>query len=144
MEHAGLGDLMHRRLLLLVTALGEGGTGLLLLVWPDLPLWWLLGVDGALPETFVTARIAGVALMAIGVNCWLDREENVSRSRHGLLTAVFIYDVGAAGLLAYAGSGLGMTGVLLWPAVVLHGSLAVWSTACLWAEHHCSTKRGTT
>lgn len=135
---------MRRKYLLIVTAVGEAGIGLALLAAPSVVLLLMLGVTSGAPEALVVGRIAGMALLAISVNCWLDRKENVSRSRHGLLWAVVIYDVGAAGLLEYAASGLGMTGVLLWPAVALHGSLAVWSMACLRDEQHSSTTPGTT
>jgi hypothetical protein len=122
---------MHRTNLLIVTALLELGTGLLLLLLPALPLALLLGVtEGSPPETLVVARLAGVALLAIGVTCWLGRRDNLNPAQLGVLAGVLVYDVAVAGLLAYAGLFLNLAGVALWPAVVLHTALAVWCVFC--------------
>ncbi|HEV3236424.1 MAG TPA: hypothetical protein VGZ25_05520, partial [Gemmataceae bacterium] len=87
------------------------------------------GVSEAGPETVFIARVAGAALLSIGVTCWLGRSDQ-QNSTH-VLVGVLIYDVAAAALLAYAGLVLGMSGIALWPAVVLHTALAVWCLACL-------------
>jgi hypothetical protein len=127
---------MHRANLLIVTALGETGTGLLLLVWPPVLLALLLGVNQASPETTCCARIAGAALLAIGVACWLGRSDTRSSAQLGLLIGVLIYDVAAALILAYTGLFVTLVGMALWPAVVLHAALAVWCALCLWAKPH--------
>src|SRR5262249_36575021 len=80
------------------------------------------------------ARVAGAALLAIGVACWLARGDERSPAQLGLLAGVLIYDVAAAVLLAYAGLVLSMVGIALWPAVVLHTALAVWCVLCLWVR----------
>jgi hypothetical protein len=125
---------MSRTSLLLVTGLGEAGTGLLLLAWPPVPIVLLLGVDQASPETLATARIAGAALLAIGVGCWLGRNDHHRPAQNGLLLGVLIYDLAAAAILAYAGWFLDLVGILLWPAVLLHLALAVWCVLCLWGK----------
>jgi hypothetical protein len=117
---------------LIVTAFGEGGTGLLLLVWPQAPLALLLGVEQPSPEGLVSARIAGAALVALGVACWVGRSDKQSCTLIGLLIGVLIYDVAAAMLLAHAALFMNMLGIALWPAVLLHAALAVWSVVCLW------------
>jgi hypothetical protein len=111
---------------LIVTAASEAGTGLLLLVWPPVLLALLLGVDQASPETTCCARIAGAALLAIGVACWIGRSDTNSSAQLGLLIGVLIYDVSAAVILAYAGLFVNLAGMALWPAVVLHAALAGW------------------
>ena len=125
---------MHRAHLLIVTAVAEGGTGLLLLVLPSVPLALLLGVEQPSPEAFVIARVAGAALLAIGVACWLARNDKRTSALLGLLIGVLIYDVAAAALLAYAGLVLSLAGIALWPAVVLHLALAVWCGVCLFVR----------
>jgi hypothetical protein len=122
---------MHRANLLIVTALTEAGTGLLLLIWPPVLFALLLGAERPSPEANILARIAGAALLAIGVACWLGRSDKQSSAQLGLLTGVLIYDVAAAVILAHAGLFLGLVGIALWPAVVLHAALAVWCATCL-------------
>jgi hypothetical protein len=51
-----------------------------------------------------------------------------------LLSGVLIYDIAAAGLLAYAALFLDMAGIGLWPAVAVHVVLAAWCVACLWVK----------
>lgn len=119
---------------LIVTALVEVGAGLLLLLHPAPPLSLLLGVDQAAPEALFISRIAGAALLAIGVACWLARSDQPGPALRGLLIGVLIYDAAAAVLLAYAGMVLGMSGIALWPAVVLHTALTAWCIVSLWAK----------
>jgi hypothetical protein len=123
--------LMRRTYLLIATAFGEGGIGLLLLVSPSVPLALLLGVDQASPEVVIFARIAGAALLALGVACWLARNDANSPARKGLLLGILTYDLAAAGVLAYAGWFVGLAGIALWPAVGLHFALAVCCVACI-------------
>lgn len=123
--------LMRRTYLLIATAFGEGGIGLLLLVWPSVPLALLLGVDQASPEVVIVARISGAALLALGVACWLARNDPNSSAQRGLLLGILLYDLAAAGILAYAGWFLGLAGIALWPAVGLHFALAVCCVTCI-------------
>ncbi len=77
------------------------------------------------------ARVGGAGLLALGVACWFARGDTQSRAARGLVAAMLLYDVAAAGVLAFAGIGFGLQGVALWPAVVLHAVMAVWcSRAC--------------
>jgi len=122
---------MHRAHLFLVTSILEGVTGVTLLVLPSVPLLLLLGVREAAPEALFVSRVAGAALLALGVACWLARNDERSPAQFGLLIGVVIYDVVAAALLGYAGIVLGMDGIALWPAVVIHSGLAVWCVVCL-------------
>ena len=129
---------MHRAYLLIVTAVAEAGTGLVLLVLPSLPLVLLLGVEQASLETIFVTRLAGAALLAIGVACWLARNDHGRTAQRGLLTGLLVYDVAAAALLAYAGLALSMVGLALWPAVVLHAALAIWCILCLSVRQEAS------
>jgi hypothetical protein len=117
---------MHRVRLLIVTAFAEVGVGVLLLLVPAVPLAFILGIGESGAETLLIARLAGVALLSIGVASWLGRVSQPSAAEFGVLIGILIYDVGAALLLAYAGAGLRFVGPGLWPAVVFHAALAVW------------------
>ena len=122
---------MHRRYFLIVTALGEGGIGLLLLVSPSIPQLLLLGVETISPETSIVARITGAALLAIGVICWQAISNTEGVALQGLLWGILIYDLAAALILAYSGLFVGLAGIALWPAAGLHVVLAVWCIMCL-------------
>jgi len=117
---------MGRNLLLVITAVGEAGTGLALMFAPSLVISLLLGVTSAAPEALVIGRVTGGALLAIGVACWTARNDG-SPTQRGVLSAVLIYDVTAAAVLTYAGGVSATVGVVLWPAVGVHVVLAGWA-----------------
>jgi hypothetical protein len=94
---------------LIFAAVGEAGTGLALLIVPSLVGRLLLGEE--LTGTAIpVARVAGIALIALGVACW------PGPPRVGMLT----YSAAVTLYLAYIGFAGGLSGILLWPAVVLH------------------------
>jgi hypothetical protein len=94
---------------LVFAAVGEAGTGLALLIVPSLVGRLLLG--GELTGIAVpVARVAGIALIALGVACW------PGPPLAGMLT----YSAAVTLYLAYLGFAAGLSGILLWPAVVLH------------------------
>jgi hypothetical protein len=120
--------------LFITTALLEVSAGLALICVPVLAIRVLLGIREPSPEALVVSRVCGAALLAIGVACWIARHDYGSRSQRGLLWGVLIYDVGACIVLAIAGSIMRMSGVVLWPAVTLHGALTLWCVASLLAS----------
>ncbi len=122
---------MHRKNLLIVTAICEVGIGLLLLVWPPWAVQLLLGVDPISPEAMVMGRIAGAALSALGVICWIARSDSLGSAVLGLTVGILIYHIGAAATLAYSGLLLHLVGLVLWPAVALHSALAIGCVKCL-------------
>jgi hypothetical protein len=120
---------MMKRFLTL-TAIIEAATGLALIAVPAIVVRLLLGaeISGA---SMPLGRVAGAALLALGVACWLARDDTQSRTARGLVVAMLMYNIVATAVLAFAGVGLGLHGVALWPAVVLHAVMAVWCVACL-------------
>jgi len=117
---------MQTKWFLIVTAFAEAGTGLCLLVLPAVPIALLLGLTQAAPETLLICRIAGAALLCIGIASCLARNDQRTPAQLGLLTGILLYDLAAAVLLGFAGVALNMVGLALWPAVVLHALLAAW------------------
>jgi hypothetical protein len=96
-----------------LAAIGETATGLALLVAPSIVASLLLGEeldDIAVP----VARVAGLALIGLGIACW------PGRPLLGMLT----YSAAVAVYLAYLGMAGSATGPFLWPAIILHSILA--------------------
>src|SRR6266403_2149631 len=108
-----------------LTAFIEAATGLALIALPAIVVRLLLGaeISGA---SIPLGRVAGAALLALGVACWLARDDRQSRAARGLVVAMLMYNIVATAVLAFAGIGLRLYGVALWPAVVLHAAMAVW------------------
>ena len=125
---------MGLKSLLVVTAVAEGGTGLILLWFPSVVFSLLLGVRPASPEALLVGRIAGAALLGIGVASGSASRDKGSRAQLSLLAGILVYNVAAAMLLGYAGTVSGPVGIALWPAVVFHLGLAAW---CIWALLRC-------
>ena len=121
---------MRSTALMTVTAFVETGTGLLLLIWPALVFALLFGWRQVAPDTLLIGRVAGAGVISIGVASWPARRDTRTPGELGVLAGVLTYNVLSALLLAFAGAGLKMAGVLLWPAVVYHAVLAAWCVAC--------------
>jgi hypothetical protein len=117
--------------LLVVTALLEGVTGLALMVSPAPLVALLAGAALEAPGGPLVARVAGAALLALGLSCWLARADGPGRAAHGIVAAMLLYNAAVAAVLVYAGLGLRLTAIGLWPAVGLHGALACWCVVCL-------------
>jgi hypothetical protein len=90
-------------------AVGEAAMGLGLLIVPSLVGQLLLGeqfVGVAIP----LARLAGMALIALGIACWPGLQ----------LVGMLTYSTLVGLYLAYLGFAVGLAGIFLWPAVALH------------------------
>src|ERR1700692_4692019 len=114
-----------RKLFLVVIAAVEVPTGFGLLLLPSVPFALLLGLESDTVEGIFVGRIAGAALLAIGVASWMARKDELSSSLFGLLIGILIYNTAVSILLVYAGAVLKMTGGMLWPTVAFHAILVV-------------------
>jgi len=112
--------------LLIITAAIEGGTGIGLLAAPAVLAQLLLGGTLDTPAALTVARVGGTALLAISVACWLSRENG-----RALVAAMLLYNVVVAGLLVHAALALALSGLGLWPAVILHAVMTVWCVTTL-------------
>ena len=108
------------------TAVIEAGTGAALLGCPSAVVVLLLGSGLDTPAAVILGRLAGAALLALAVACWLVRVDAQSRAARGLVSAMFGYNFAAVAILAFAGISLNLRGVALWPAVVLHAVMTIW------------------
>ena len=94
---------------LVLAAVLEVATGVALLIVPALMGQLLFGAE--LTGTAITiARVTGIALIALGVACWPGTP----------LVGMLTYNAAITLYLAYVGFAGDLTGILLWPVVVLH------------------------
>jgi len=116
--------------LLKLTAIIEAATGLGLVAVPALIVRLLLGgeISGA---SIPLGRITGVALLALGVACWVASYDVRNQAARGLVSAMSLYNLGVALILGAAGLQSRPVGIALWPAVVLHAVMGTWSVASL-------------
>jgi hypothetical protein len=117
--------------LLAVTGVLEGATGLALVARPSWVIALLLGVPLEAPEEFALGRVAGVALIALGLACWLARLDAGSRAARGLIGAMLLYNAGVFIVIAIAGLGSGLVGIGLWPVALGHALMFGWCTKSL-------------
>jgi hypothetical protein len=105
---------------LIFAAAGEAATGLALLIVPSLVGQLLFGEEFTV-VTIAVARVTGIALIALGVACWPGPA----------VVGMLIYSALVTPYLAYVGFAGGLTGVLLWPVVILHvilTALLIWAS----------------
>ena len=114
------------RSLLVVTALLEGVTGVALVAIPSQLATLLLGSSLDTSAALTLARVAGVALVALALTCWLTRHDDRSGAARGLVAAMALYHTGVAIVLTYASIGFALSGPGLWPTVIFHAAMTVW------------------
>src|SRR5262245_66373199 len=116
--------------LLVVTAALEFGTGLVLLMLPSTAAKLLLGqyLDAAIGLT--VARVAGVALLALGAACWFARLDTETRAARGLASAMMLYNTGIVVVFGYAALASGLSSIGLWPVMLVHSLMAGWCFEC--------------
>ena len=105
---------------LIFSAVAEVATGLALLIAPSLVGQLLLG-EQLTGIAIPVARVAGIALVALGIACWPGPP----------LAGMLAYSTVVTLYLAYLGFAGSVAGVLLWPAVVLHvivSALLIWTS----------------
>jgi len=105
---------------LFLAAVSEAATGLALLIVPSLVGQLLLGT-GLTGVSILVARVAGIALIALGIACL------PGLALAGMLT----YSALATVYLAYIAIRGEWVGPLLWPAVAIHAIL-VFLLARVW------------
>jgi hypothetical protein len=117
--------------LLIVTAVIELGAGVALLCFPSATVALLLGSLLDTPAAMNLARVAGAALFALGVACWLAQYDAQSRAATGLVSAMVLYNLGAVIVLGAVGIRSQPVGIGLWLAVILHAVMTIWCAASL-------------
>ena len=121
------------KLLLIITAVFEGLTGISLLLAPSMTVSLLLGAELDSPA-LIPGRVAGAALVALSVACWQARDGEPTGAAAGVVAGMFVYNVATVLIIAYAGVGLGLQSRMMWPVVVAHTGLAAWCALVLWLQ----------
>ena len=106
-----------------VSAVMEAGAGAALLAVPDLAIRLVFGSSGT-EAAVALGRLAGGALLSLGVACWLARHAGASAASSALVSGMLIYNAAVVALVL-AGS-LGAIGPLLLGVTVLHGGMTLW------------------
>jgi hypothetical protein len=102
--------------ILMLAALAEAGTGVVLLAYPPIVVRLLFNAEIVGAGVFM-GRLAGIALIGLGAACWPGT--GTRRAFYGMLT----YSVLAMLFLIYIGGRGEGVGPLLWPGVVVHAIL---------------------
>jgi len=123
------------KILLVVKSVVELLAGLALFAAPSVVVSLVIGPLTE-PVGVIFVRIAGVALIALGIACWLARNESQNRTTIGLIWALLFYDVSFVLILLSAHIRNALNGIGLWPVVALHSGLGVWSALCLTKVMH--------
>jgi len=113
------------------TAVIEAATGVALLLAPSLVAALLLGASLDAPAGLVVARIAGASLVALAIPCWLARNEELGRAAVSLVSAMLLYNAAAVSILVYASLVMNLSGMGLWPAILVHAAMGIWCVAGL-------------
>lgn len=111
-----------------ITSLFELITGLGLLFIPKLIIFILLGttLDGA--GAYISAMVAGGALISIAYVCWLIRD-NVSMI--SIIKALLLYNSVVVAILFFGFVNFQLNGIGLWMTIVLHSVFSLWSLLLL-------------
>jgi hypothetical protein len=104
--------------LLAIAAAVEAATGIALLVYPPIVVQ-LLFANAIAGVGIVVSRLAGIALLALGIACWPGG--GISRPLCGILT----YNALATAYLSSIGVRSEWAGPLLWPVVALHALMTL-------------------
>ena len=111
---------MTTRTVVLLSAAIEAATGAALIAVPGVVARLLLGAELSSSGVAV-ARVAGFALLSLGLACWPGSDGPTAHVVRGL----FIYNLLAALYFAYLRMGGEFVSFLLWPVCGLHGVLAL-------------------
>jgi len=108
-------------LLLSLAAVIEAATGIALIISPQTVSSLLLGADLAVAGIAV-GRVAGIALLSLGLGCWLSR---LDLDKPPALAAMLSYNLLVTAYLLHLGLAGALVGILLWPAVAIHAVLTL-------------------
>jgi hypothetical protein len=113
-------NLLSTKHVLRISSVTEMATGVLLLLAPVVVVRLLFGFQLS-PEGIPLARVAGIALLALGLACWATSQGGETGASRGM----FFYNALVSLYLASIDVRHHIGGVLLWFAVVFHAAVAL-------------------
>jgi hypothetical protein len=113
--------------ILALAALAEAGFGVILLAHPSIVVRLLFDADIA-GAGVIMSRLAGLALIGLGVSCW------PGASPFQPLRGMLAYSILAMLYLIVVGLRSEAFGLLLWPAVAVHAVLIVLLGGAGWKQ----------
>jgi hypothetical protein len=121
--------------LLICAAVLEGLAGMVLILAPGVAIVLLCGeAPGALSS--MVGRLAGIALLSLGIACWGAHADEASPARTGTVRGITLYNAGAGLLLIAVATSWSSAGVVTWIAGILHlGLAAAFAEKSIWATH---------
>ena len=113
--------------LLVAKSIVETAAGLALIFFPSTVVYLFIRLPVATAAGAFVGRWTGIAVFVLGIVCWLSRDLRELQAAIRLVLALLFYDVGFIVLLLISRFGEGLSGVVLWPGILLHSGLALWS-----------------
>ena len=107
--------------LLSVAAAIEAATGLALIIYPQAVASLLLGADLGTAGIAV-GRVAGIALLSLGLVCWMSRKV---ANESAALVAILTYNLLVTMYLLSLALVGELVGILIWPAIAIHAVLTL-------------------
>ena len=117
--------------LLIVSALIELGAGVVLLARPSSSVKRLLGARLETAADRTLGRLAGAALLALGVACAPASRDARGPAASAVIGGMLVYNAGAVVVLGVAGIRNRPVGRALWPAAALHAVMTIWCASNL-------------
>lgn len=117
---------MNVRLLLEVITYIYVLTGVALVVFPAFVTGAVLGVSLTEPAALVVSRVAGTALLSLGIISWMVASEGRSKPGKSLVTGLAIYNTLIMMVMVYTITLQDFTSAGLWIVILLHALLAGW------------------
>ena len=117
---------MHTKILLILIALAELVAGACLLFVPSNFAGLFFGEALNSDVALLVGRLAGLALVAMGLTCWLEKPGSDGSLPFNQLAGLLFYNGAVTVLFVYSFFINGSGGPLLWPAAILHAAFTIW------------------
>jgi hypothetical protein len=117
---------MNVKLLLEAMAIINILAGVVMIVFPVFLSGAVLGVSLNEPAAIVVLRVAGVAILSLGIVCWMVASEGRSKPGKSLVTGLAIYNTLIMMIIAYTITIQNFTSPGLWVVILLHAIFAGW------------------